>query len=177
VKADRDSPSIPNVAATIARGLWLVKLRTKKIGANRPRCVEIFGSEKAYVDFSRSGNELSFGRHTRTRRLVLIDRSTPDRQTDQQNRHRSTGEERKFRIVSAAKRTRDAQTEERNYGTDLPTRRPGRGSRHESIQAKPHDAAHLKQYDQDFKDGAKIRRSTENHTGSFLGSCVGDVEL
>src|SRR5271156_5642731 len=52
VKAGRDSPSIPNVAATIARGLGPVKLQTKKIGANRPRCVEIFCSEKAYVDFS-----------------------------------------------------------------------------------------------------------------------------
>ena len=44
------------------------------------------------------------------------------------------------------------------------------------FKTKPHDAANLKQHDQNLEDGANIRRETDDHTGSFLGSCVGHAK-
>src|SRR5271168_5361344 len=73
VNAGGDSPSIPNVAATIARGLGPVKSQTKKIGANRPRCVEIFCLETSYVDFFvQAASSASVVTHGRAGSLLSI---------------------------------------------------------------------------------------------------------
>ena len=68
----------------LLRAVWgLSNSEQKKSGPIGPDASKTFVQKSLTSIFLFSGNELSVGRHTRTCRLTLIDRSTSYRQTDQ----------------------------------------------------------------------------------------------
>ncbi len=150
---------VPNVAGTMARVFQPVKSRQKKSGPISPDATNSIVWKELTPSCPVLRGQLRLGRYTRTHWLGFFDRTVPHRQTDQEDRHRPAGEQGRisWRIVALpAQRARRSRGKESDDGTDLPSRRPGRRSWHESIEAKAHDPANLKDHYPDFEDAQRL---------------------